>query len=147
MIPDPFMDKRTMSRTCLIALSLLSLCGTIVAAELSVTLLPSKTVGEKVIVPLALKNGLPEKVESARAVMFLFDGRGKVVGQSTHWIIGGETNRAPLLVGGTNTYQFIVPKGGKEFVTNRLTVTHVKLASGKTANPVTDVQVRYEQKP
>src|SRR5437879_64947 len=103
------------------------------AQQLSVTVSPTKLGGQKAIVPLLLSNGLTEKVESARAVIFLLDGEGKVVGQASHWIIGGDTNHPPLAVGGTNTYHFVIPTAGKAFVTNRLSVTHVKLANGKTA--------------
>ena len=36
------------------------------SAQLSVTVSPPKTVGQKAVVPLAMKNGLSDKVESAR---------------------------------------------------------------------------------
>src|SRR6266496_3599043 len=116
-------------------------------AQLVLTVSPPKVAGQKAVVPLSLSNALSEKVESARAVMFLLDGEGKVVGQATHWIIGGDANHPPLAVGGTNIYNFVVPTSGKPFVTNRLTVTHIKLANGKTANPVTDVEVRSASEP
>jgi hypothetical protein len=130
-----------------LSIILAALAATVVAhAQLVVTVSPSKIAGQKTIVPLSLRNGLAEKVASACAVMFLLDSEGKVAGQASHWIIGGDTNHPPLAVGATNTYHFVVSTSGKAFVTNRLTVTHVKLANGKTANPVTDVEVRYEPK-
>jgi len=61
--------------------------------------------------------------------------------------IGGETNHPPLAVGATNTYYFTIPTGGKTFITNRLTVTYLKLTGGKNSNPVTDVEVRSAPKP
>ena len=98
--------------------------------------------GSKALFPLALKNGLAEKAESARATMFLLDEKGTDVGRATRWVVGGETNRPPLEAGATNTFYFVVPTGGKPFVTNRLTVTQVNLPDGKRANPVTQVVVR-----
>ena len=67
--------------------------------QLAVTVSPLKVVGQKVVVPLALKNGLPAKVESARAVCFLLDEQGKMLGQATRWVIGGEAGRAGLAPG------------------------------------------------
>jgi hypothetical protein len=38
---------------------------------------------------LELKNTFTNNIESARAVVFLLDDQGKMVGQAAHWIIGG----------------------------------------------------------
>ena len=111
-------------------------------AQLVVTVLLPKTTGTKAIVPLVLGNAFRESVASARATMFLLDDKGSVVGQAVRWIIGGDTNHPPLAVGATNRFYFVVPTGGKPFVTNRLTVTRVNLPGGKRANPVTQVAVR-----
>ena len=94
--------------------------------QLGVILSPARVMGSKALFPLALKNGLAEKAESARATMFLLDEKGTVVGRATRWIVGGETNRPPLEAGATNTFYFLVPTGGNPFVTTRLTVTQVK---------------------
>jgi hypothetical protein len=58
-------------------------CAFIAQAQLAVTVSPPKVTGSKAIVPLAMKNGLGERVESARAVVFLLDEQGKMVGQGT----------------------------------------------------------------
>src|SRR6266850_4420230 len=136
---SPLNMKRRNSVT--IPLVLAVLYCTAASAQLTVTVSPVKVVGQKAVVPLALKNGFADKIESARCAVFLLDAEGKVVGQAARWIIGGGTNRAPLAVGATNSFQFVVPTGGKPFVTNRFTITQINLANGKTANPVSDVQI------
>ena len=76
-------------------------------AQLVVTVLPPKITGSKAVVPLALKNNFAESVTSARAALFLLDERGKMVGQSTHWIIGNGKSKG-LPAGGTNAFFFVV---------------------------------------
>jgi len=73
-------------------------------AQLAVTVSPVKASGQKAIVPLVLKNNLDEKVESARAVVFLLDEQGKMVGQSTRWVIGGAKEKPGLAAGATNAF-------------------------------------------
>jgi len=50
-------------------------------AQLAVAVSPPKVVGQNAVVSLAMKNGFAEKVDSARAVCFLLDDQGKMVGQ------------------------------------------------------------------
>ncbi len=45
---------------------------------------------------MELQNTFSNSIESARAVLFLSDEAGKVVGQETRWIAGG-TNDQPRL--------------------------------------------------
>jgi hypothetical protein len=99
------------------------------SAQISITVGTPKIARQTAIVPLSIKNNLKEPVVSARAVMFLLDSQGKVIGQANRFIIGGDTNHPPLLVGTTNAYHFAIPTSGKPFVTNRLTVTNVRLAA------------------
>jgi len=68
------------------------------SAQLAVTVLPAKATGQKPIVPLAMKNSFAERIESARAVCFLLDDQGKMVGQAAQLVIGGgqDTRRASL---------------------------------------------------
>ncbi len=130
-----------------IVLCLMLMQAVSIKAQLALDVSEPKIIGRKAIVPLSLRNGLSKDIESARAIMFLIDGEGKVVGRATGWIIGGDKNHPPLAVGRTNVFNFVVPTDGKPFVTNRLTVTQIKLANGKTANPVTDVRVRWATSP
>lgn len=62
-------------------------------AQLAVTVSPPKIVGQKAVVPLAMKNGFAERIESARAVVFLLDEKGKMIGQGTRWVIGGSQDK------------------------------------------------------
>jgi hypothetical protein len=50
---------------------------------------PVKITGQKAVVPLAMNNNFAEKVESARAVVFLLDRQGKVTGRFKKWVTGG----------------------------------------------------------
>jgi len=99
---------------------ILALSSTFVHAQLTVTVSPPKVIGQKAIVPLAFKNGLLEEVESARAVVFLLDERGKAAGQATHWVIGGGTGKAGLAPGATNAFHFVITTG-QPFATTNLT--------------------------
>jgi hypothetical protein len=124
---------------------LLLLLFTILAAhaQLGVTVLPLKLIGQKAVVPLAMTNGLAERVESARAVVFLLDEQGRMAGQATRWVIGG-SNTNGLAAGATNAFHFVVTSE-KPFATTNLTArvsfSRLVLERGKVANPVKDVQI------
>ena len=113
-------------------------------AQLVVTLSPPKVTGSKAVVPLALKNNFTEKVESARAVVFLLDEQGKMVGQATRWVIGGSPDKPGLVAGATNAFHFVITNG-KPFTTTNLTAkvsfNRVVLAGGKLADVNRDVQI------
>ena len=109
-----------------------------VQAQLTVTVSPPKVAGQKAVIPLGLKNEFAEAVQSARAVAFLLDEHGKVLGQDTRWIIGGTPGRAGLPAGATNAFHFIIA-GQKPFsttnVTARVSVTRVVLDGGTVVDP------------
>jgi hypothetical protein len=63
-------------------------------AQLVVTVSPPNIAGQKAIVKLTIKNNLTNKVESARAVCFLLDKQGEMVGQITKWV--AETHRVSI---------------------------------------------------
>jgi hypothetical protein len=64
------------------------------AAQLAVTVSPMNVIGQKAGIPLAMKNSLADKIESARAVAFLMDNHDKVIAQSTKWVgRGGRKTR------------------------------------------------------
>ena len=89
-------------------------------AQLAVKVSPVKIAGRKALVPLALENRLSEKVESARAVVFLLDEQGPALGQPmTHRVIGGR-NTNGLAVSATNLFYFVVTTD-KPFTTTNLT--------------------------
>jgi hypothetical protein len=85
-------------------------------------------------VPLALKNNFAEKIESARAAVFLLDPQGKMVGRSTKWVIGGSEDRPGLAAGATNAFHFVITSN-KPFTTTNLTAkvsfNRVVLEGGK----------------
>jgi hypothetical protein len=116
----------------------------IASAQLVVTVSPLKIAGNKVVVLLVMKNNLVEKVESARGVVFVLDDQGKMVGQSTKWVIGGAKDRPVLEPDRETTYNFVVTPD-KPFTTTNLTAkvsfNRVVLAGGKLADANRDVRV------
>ena len=105
------------------------------SAQLAVTVSPPKVVGQKSAVKLAIKNGLAEKIESARAVCFLLDAQGRMVGQSTKWVIG--QNHVGLEPGATNSFNFVITSPQPFTATNltaKVSFTRLVLAGGKSAN-------------
>ena len=122
------------------------------SAQLAVTISPPKVTGQKAVVPLALENNFVEKMESARAVCFLLDEQGKMVGQpTTRWVIGGgDTNG--LAAGATNAFCFVVPLTGNNLresaqsvstnLTPKVSFSRVVFEGGKLADPVKDVQIQ-----
>lgn len=114
-------------------------------AQLSVTVSPVKITGQKAVVPLAFKNNLAEKIESARAVVFLFDEQGNAQGQPvTRWVIGGSADKPVLAAGATNIFHFVMTSD-KPFVTTNLTAkvtfSRVVLDGGKIADVTKSVSV------
>jgi len=114
------------------------------AAQLSVTVSPPKIKAQKAIVPLAIKNSFSQKIQSARAVVFLLDEQGKVTSQATRWVIGGSQDKAGLAPGATNAF-YLVVTNDKPFTTTNLTAkvqfTRVILENGKLADPKKDVEI------
>jgi len=74
--------------------AVLLLCPLLANAALVVTVDQPKISGSKAVVTLTMKNTLTEQIESARAAVFLLDEQGKMVGQSTKWVIGSGPNNA-----------------------------------------------------
>jgi hypothetical protein len=104
----------------LFILAALLLCAASARAQLAVSVSPVKVIGQKAIVPLVMKNNLTDKVESARAVCFLLDDQGKMIGQSTKWVIGGTKNRPALEPKGETTFNFVITNP-QPFTTTNLT--------------------------
>jgi hypothetical protein len=119
-------------------------------AQLAVTVSPLKLGANKAIVPLAMKNGFAQNVESARAVVFLVDNQGKVMGQpTTRWVIDGPQDKAGLAVGATNAFYFGVPLDKPLAATNltaKVQFTRVMLEGGKLVDLRKDVQIQDSTK-
>jgi hypothetical protein len=71
-------------------------CAINAHAQLTISVSPLKVAGNKAVVQLEMKNNFTEKIESARAAVFLLDEQGKMVGESTKWVVGGTKDRPPL---------------------------------------------------
>jgi len=121
----------------LFLLAAMLFCPLLASAQLAVTVSPVKATGQKAIVPLAMRNGFAERIESARAVCFLLDDQGKMVGQASRWIIGGTGDKAGLAAGATNAFNFVVATA-RPFTSTNLTAkvsfSRVVLEGGKLAD-------------
>jgi hypothetical protein len=128
---------------------MLLLGATLAQAQLTVTVSPPKVVGQKAVVPLAMRNGFTERIESARAVVFLLDEQGKMVGNGTRWVIGGTQGKPGLAAGATNAFHFVIASD-KPFVTTNLTAkvsfSRVVLEGGKIADVNKSVQLEHVRK-
>lgn len=125
---------------CLIYAAML--CVVSVQAQLVVTVSPPQIVGQKAVVKLAMKNNLTNKVESARAVVFLLDEQGQMVGQSTKWVIG--QHKTGLEPKGETSFNFVITSPQPWTATNltaKVSFSRVVLANGKTADVRRDVTV------
>ena len=123
----------------------LSFCPVLVPAQLVVTASSPKLSANKAVVSLVMKNNLPEKIESARATVFLLDHQGIMIDQATKWVIGGGANRPGLAAGATNPYYFVI-QSAKPIVTSNLTakVTFDRLVldGGKVINVNQNVEIK-----
>jgi len=121
------------------------LCFGSAQAQLATTVSPPKVTGNKAVVPLAMNNNFGQKIESARAVVFLLDEQGKMVGQATRWVIGGSPDKPGLAAGATNVFNFVITID-KPFPTTNLTTkvsfSRVVLEGGKLADVKKDVQIQ-----
>jgi len=137
-----------MTSLCRILIYSALICAVGAQAQLAVTVSLPKIVGQKAVVKLAMKNNLADKVESARAVVFLLDDKGKMIGQSTKWVIGGTKQNPGLESGKETTFNFVVQNAKSIAATNltaKITFSRIALESGKLADPIK--QVRIEEHP
>jgi hypothetical protein len=122
--------------------SLVLICALAASAQLAVTVSPVKITGQKAVVPLALKNNLTNAVQSARAVCFLLDAQGKMIGQSTKWVIG--QNKTALEPKGETTFNFVITSP-QPFTTTNLTAkiafSRIILDNGQMADVSKTVNV------
>ena len=127
-----------------IVFALLSL-PTFIQAQLAVTVSSPKITGQKAVVPLVMQNHFNQKIESARASVFLLDENGKMVGQSTKWVIGGTKANPGLEPDATNTFYFVLTSE-KPITTTNLTAkavfNRVVLEGGKLVDAAKDVEIR-----
>ena len=114
-------------------------------AQLKVDVSPPKLANRKAVVPLAMTNGLTDSIISARAVVFLLDDQGKVVGRETRWVIGGGKSQSGLPAGATTMFNFVV-SADKPITTTNLTAmvsfTRLVLEGGKQGDISKAVTIR-----
>jgi hypothetical protein len=128
-----------------ILLLIFALCAIAVHAQLAVTVSPVKVTGQKAVVALSMTNNLAVSVESARAVCFLLDDHGTMVGQSAKWVIGGTKDRAPLPVKAGTTFNFVVtsPRAlGATNLTAQISFSRVALMGQPSPDPKAVVTVQ-----
>src|SRR6266516_1970393 len=114
-------------------------------ANLVVNVGEPKTTGGKAVIKLEMKNTFKEKIESARAVVFLFDDQGKVVGQTTRWVIGGTKDKPALAPDSKTTYNFVVPTD-KPFTKTKVSFNRVILEGGKVFDVNSAVNIEDAKK-
>lgn len=117
-------------------------CPLLATAQLAVTVTPPKVVGQKAVVQLKMKNDLAEAVKSARAVCFLLDDQGKMIGQSTKWVVG--QNHTGLEPKAEATFNFVITSPQPWTTTNltaKISFSRVVLDGGKLADVKQDVSV------
>jgi hypothetical protein len=128
--------------------SFMLVCAASAQAQLAVTVSPPKIAEQKAVVELKMKNSFAVNVESARAICFLLDDQGKMVGESTKWVIGGTKNRPALESKKETSFNFVIT-GNQPFVTTNLTAkvsfSRVVLEGEKLADPKTDVLIQNTQ--
>jgi hypothetical protein len=114
---------RQLNKLCVLGLVLIARTA-ITQAALVIKVDEPKFTGSKAIIKLELKNTFTQKIESARAVIFLLGDQGKVVGQEARWIIGGTKDKPALIPEGTAPYYFVVSTD-KPFTKTKLIVTRI----------------------
>lgn len=132
-----------MRTTRLVALIVLFISLT-AQAELAVTVSPPKIVGQKAIIALAMTNNLAEKIESARAICFLFDEDDKMIGQSAKWVVGGMKDRPALPPKDGTTFNFVITSSqpfSKTNLTAKVSFSRVVLSGDRLADVARDVTV------
>lgn len=138
------MNRRIIARGFLFSALLLPSLG---VAQLAVNVSPPKVSGEKAVVSIRMVNGFSERVEAARAAVFVLDEQGKVAGHTTQWVVGGGKDKSGLPPGATNYFNFVVTPS-KPFTTTNLTVklsfSRLVLEGGKLADAAKQVLVEQE---
>ena len=123
----------------------LLLCCNTTYADLVVKVDAPKQIGRKAFIKLKMKNTFQEKVESARAQVFLVDDQGKVVGQAARWVIGGKKDKPALSSDKEATFNFVV-ETDKPFTKSKVSFSRVVLEGGKFADVIKEVQIQNADK-
>jgi hypothetical protein len=120
---------------CRILFCIALTCASAAQAQLAVTVSPPKVTGQKAVVLLTMENHFGKDVESARAICFLLDEQGNMIGKSTKWVVG--QNKTSLPTGATNTFNFVITNPQAFTNTNltaKVSFSRVVLAGGQVAD-------------
>jgi hypothetical protein len=112
------------------------------SAALVVKLEPPKRTGQKTVIKVTMKNTFKERIESARARLFVTNSESRTLSPETRWVIGGGTDRPALAPGATTTYHFVVTSD-KDVKVNSVLFLKLVLEGGKEVDPKTAVE--YEK--
>ena len=110
--------------------------------QLLITVAPPKATGQKIVVELTMKNGLTNEVKSARAICLLLDEQGKIVGQSSKWVIG--QNKKVIEPNAEAKFNFVITTPqplASSNLTAKVIFSRIVLDGGKLANVQQDVTV------
>ena len=120
-----------------------------VHAQLAVTVSSPKVAGQKAVVELAMTNNFSTQIQSARAVCFVFDQQGKMVGQSSKWVIGGTKDRLPMQPKTGTTFNFVITSPQPLATTNltaKVSFNRLILDGGQIADVSKSVSVTVPEK-
>jgi hypothetical protein len=113
---------------------------TMARGELSDKVAEPQSTGSKALVKLTMKNTYTNAVESARAVVFLLDAKGKVVGQRAEWVIGGTREKPGLAAGGTAVFNLLIT-ADKPVERASVKFTRIILEGGRLVESGTGVEL------
>lgn len=125
-------------------------CAFSASAQLSVTVSPPKIAGQRAVVELKMRNQFDESVKSARAICFLLDQNGKMIGESAKWVIGGKKDQPALEPKIEASFNIIITSPRPFATTNlsaKVSFTRLILESGKSVNPNENVAIAQELPP
>jgi hypothetical protein len=120
-------------------------------AALSVKVDEPKVTGSKAVIKLTMSSTFTKKVESARAVAFVLDEKGKMLGQSAQWVIGGSKEKPALEPNQSTDFFFVVPMNKPPASTNgvkaKVTFIRLVLEGGQQMDASKQVTVEFTGNP
>jgi hypothetical protein len=115
--------------------------------QLTVKVSPPNITSQKAVVELKMQNGFAKDIESARAICFLLDDQGKMVGESARWVIGGKKDQPTLEPKKVASFNFVITSP-QPFATTNLTAkvsfNRLILEGGASVNPKDNVTIARE---
>jgi len=128
-------------KNIIVTLSVLASCIAM-GQPLSVKVAPVKTIGQKTLVELTMTNSGTNRIDAARAICFVLDQNGQMVGQSAKWVIG--QNKTSLEPNGQAKFNFVITAPHPLMATNltaKVNFSRLILQGGKQVNPQNNVTI------